>query len=70
MAEFVFLINGDIKKFDRYEDIPSKFDNVIKFKPDFSEGPHSHEEHEELEMWNNRLKKLMEKEIASRNKNR
>jgi hypothetical protein len=70
MAEFVLLIDGKLKTFDNYDDLPEEFDNVIKFIPDYSEGPHTHEEHEEIELWNSRLQKLMEKENASRNKNR
>ena len=29
--EFVILIDGELKTFDKYEDIPEVFDNVIKF---------------------------------------
>jgi hypothetical protein len=63
--EFVLLVDGVLKTYTRYEDIPNKFDNVIKFRPDFSEGPHSDEEHEMLHYWNEKLQKLMEKERAS-----
>lgn len=63
--EFVLLVDGVLKTYTRYEDIPNKFDNVIKFRPDFSEGPHSDEEHEMLHHWNEKLQQLMEKERAS-----
>ena len=38
--EFVLLINGELKTFTEYEDIPEDFDNVIKFLPDV---PHDHD---------------------------
>ena len=67
MAEFQFIINGELITFDNYEDIPKEFDHVIKFIPDLPEpegedGNHTDEQHEELEKWNGRLQELMEKE--------
>jgi hypothetical protein len=62
MAEFVILRNGVLETYDRYEDIPEKFDNVIKFIPDYSDGPHTHEEHDELHLWNEKLKQLLKRE--------
>ena len=68
--EFVLLVNGELKTYTNYDDIPEIFDNVIKFIPEITDGPHTQEEHEETEKWNERLQKLMEKEYASSNKNR
>ena len=68
--EFVLKINGKLETFTKYEDIPDEFDNVIKFIPEIPDGPHSHNEHEEIEKWNEKLQLLMEKERASSNKNR
>ena len=68
MAEFQFIINGELTTFDRYEDIPDEFEHVIKFLPDIPEpvdDDHTDEEHEELAKWNDRLQELMEKERAS-----
>ena len=69
MAEFQFIINGELVTFDKYEDIPEEFEHVIKFLPDIPELPEGHtdEEHEELALWNTRLQKLMEKEHARSN---
>lgn len=68
MAEFVILRNGVLETYHNYEEIPQKFDNVIKFIPDYNEGPHTHEEHEELHLWNDKLKELLKRETnASRN---
>lgn len=70
--EFVILRNGILETYNKYEDIPDDFDNVIKFVPVIPEGPHTEEQHEEIEKWNDKLQLLMqkEKENASRNKNR
>ena len=68
MAEFQFIINGELITFDNYEDIPDEFEHVIKFLPDIPEpvnDDHTDEEHEELAKWNDRLQELMEKERAS-----
>ncbi len=37
MAEFQFIINGELVTFDKYEDIPDEFEHVIKFIPDIPE---------------------------------
>ena len=70
MAEFQFIINGELVTFDKYEDIPDEFEHVIKFLPDIPEpvnDDHTDEEHEELAKWNDRLQELMEKERARSN---
>ena len=53
--------------FDKYEDIPDEFEHVIKFLPDIPPEPHTEEEHEEIQEWNNKFQELMEKERASSN---
>ena len=70
MAEFQFLINGELVTYDKYEDIPETFDHVIKFLPDNPEpegdsGNHTEEQHKAMAVWNVRLQELMEKERAS-----
>ena len=67
MAEFVFKVNGELVSFDKYEDIPEKFEHVIKFIPDVPPEPHTEEEHAEMALWNTRLQELMEKERARSN---
>ena len=69
MAEFQFIINGELVIFDKYEDIPDEFEHVIKFihdlpEPEGEDGNHTEEQHEELAKWNDRLQELMEKERA------
>ena len=67
MAEFQFIINGELVTFDKYEEIPDEFDHVIKFLPDVIPEPHTEEQHEEMAQWNTRLQELMEKERARSN---
>jgi hypothetical protein len=69
MAEFQFIINGELVTYDKYEDIPDEFEHVIRFLPDAPEpegedGNHTKEQHQEMSVWNGRLQELMEKERA------
>ena len=67
MAEFQFIINGELVLYDKYEDIPEDFEHVIRFIPDVPPEPHTEDEHEEMAKWNIRLQELMEKERARSN---
>lgn len=63
--EFVILRNGVLETYDKYEDIPESFDNLIKFLPYVPEAEHHHEdehEHEMIAEWNEKLKELMKRE--------
>ena len=64
MHEFVIMIDGQLQTFNNFEDIPNEFDHVIKFRPEMPEGPHTEEQHQEIEQWNSKLQKLMEIERA------
>ena len=72
MAEFKFIVDGEVVTVNRYEDIPEKFEHVIKFLPEVPApegggGNHTDEQHAEMARWNGRLQALMEKERASSN---
>lgn len=67
--EFVLLIKGELKTYTNYEDIPEQFDNVIKFLPDIPDGPHSHEQHEEIDSWHMKFKNLMSRETNGNHTN-
>jgi hypothetical protein len=64
--EFVILRNGVLETYDKYDDIPEEFDNLIKFLPNIPDGPHTHEQHEEIDSWNEKLKELLKKETNAR----
>lgn len=61
---FVLIVNGELKTFYDYNDIPEDFDHVIKFMPDVPPSPHSHDQHEEMEKWTDLLQQLVAKERA------
>lgn len=67
-GEFVLMVNGQLLTYSDYDDIPETFDHVISFKPDLIPGPHTEDEHEELDTWNDKLQRLLEIERASSNK--
>ena len=67
MAEFQFIVNGELVTYDSWENIPEEFEHVIKFIPDVPPDPHTEDEHAEIEIWNTRLQQLMEKERARSN---
>jgi hypothetical protein len=69
-GEFRLIVNGELKTFYDYRDIPEEFDHVIAFLPEIPPGPHTHNEHDEIALWNSRLQKLMEKERACSNEKR
>jgi hypothetical protein len=60
--KFVILNNGVLETYTKYEDIPESFDNVINFSPKIPDGPHTHDEHDEIDQWNDKLKELMKRE--------
>ena len=70
MAEFQFLLtNGSFITYKNWEDVPEDLElkHVIKFLPDSPPEPHTEEQHKEMEMWNDRLQKLLERERAGSN---
>jgi hypothetical protein len=66
-GEFIIKVGSALVTYDDYDDIPMEFDNLISFKPDAPEPPHSEEDHEEMEKYNTKLQELMGRENASSN---
>lgn len=62
MHKFVFLINEKLETFSTWESIPDEFDHIIEFVPSIPDGPHTNEQHEEIEKWHQRLQMLIDKE--------
>ena len=60
--EFIILNKGKLEKYDNYNNIPQSFDNVIKFLPKIPDGPHTEEQHIEIESWNTKFKELISRE--------
>lgn len=65
---FVIMISGRLHEFQRYEDIPEKFDHVIEFCPEIPPGPHTQDQHDEIDSWVPKFERLMEIERASSRK--
>jgi len=61
-GEYKILKDGKILKYDNYDDIPQEFDNVISYKPDWPEPPHTEEEHAIMAVYNDKLQELMKRE--------
>ena len=60
--KFVVRINECLLEFSNYDEIPLEFDNLIRFEPEIPPEPHTEEQHEEIEKWNDKLKILMKRE--------
>jgi hypothetical protein len=63
MGKYVIMVNGKLNTYENYEDIPKRFDHVIEFAPDIIPGPHTEEEHREMDSWNSKLQDLMKREL-------
>ena len=64
MAEFTVMKAGKLLTYTNYADIPAELDCVIKFVPDVAGGPHTEDEHDLIDSWNDKLQRLMEIERA------
>jgi len=60
--EFIIKDKGNLTTYTNYEDIPQVFDHVIKFLPEIPPEPHTQEQHDEIDQWDNKLKQLMKRE--------
>ena len=66
-GEFVIRIGSAIITYKSFDEIPLEFDNLISFKPDAPEPPHTEEDHKEMEKYSEKLQELMRRENASSN---
>jgi hypothetical protein len=61
-GEFDIIIDGVAHRYTNYDDIPMVFDNLIRFEPEIIPEPHTEEQHEIMETYNDKLKELMKRE--------
>ena len=61
---FVIMRGNALAEYDLYENIPDNFDHVIEFLPEIPPEPHTPEQHEEIDSWNDKFLRLMEIEHA------
>ena len=57
-GEFIIKIGEELITYTDYDDIPNTFDHVIKFNPDWPEPPHTQEDHDYMETFNDKLQRL------------
>ena len=67
---FVIMKDDQLSEYTEYEQIPDQFDHVIEFAPEIPMGPHTDQQHEEIDQWQNKFERLMEIEHASSRKKR
>jgi hypothetical protein len=67
---FVILRCGILETYHNFDDIPRDLDHVIEFAPTIPPGPHTDQEHEEIDQWNQKLQELMRIEYARSGQNR
>ena len=58
-GEYVIMVAGELITYTDYNDIPNTFDHVIKFNPDWPPSPHTQEDHDYMETFNDKLQVLM-----------
>ena len=56
------MVEGELKTYSNFDEIPQIFDHVIKFVPHVSSEPHTESQHEEIAGWNEKLQELMRRE--------
>ena len=67
---FVIMQDDKLYEYTEYDQIPDDFDHVIEFAPEIPPGPHTDQQHEEIEQWQTKFERLMEIEHASSRKKR
>ena len=67
---FVIMQDDKLYEYTEYDQIPNEFDLVIEFAPEIPPGPHTDQQHEEIEQWQTKFERLMEIEHASSRKKR
>ncbi len=60
-GKFKVLIDGEVKKYTNYNDIPEKIDDVIQCLFDVPEPPHTDEQHEEMEQHVSKINELVKR---------
>ena len=56
--------DDQLSEYTEYEQIPDWFDHVIEFVPEIPPGPHTDQQHQEIDSWNDKMQELMRIEHA------
>ena len=65
---FVIMQDDRLYEYTEYDQIPDDFDHVIEFAPEIPLGPHTDQQHDEIDQWQVKFSRLMEIEYASSRK--
>ena len=63
IGEYTVKIGDKIFEYTNVNDIPEKFDHLIKFVPTSPPGPHSEEEHELIDSFMIKFKEIQKRGI-------
>lgn len=61
-GRYVVRDKGELLEYNTFEDIPLVFDHLIAFEPEYTPGPHTHEQHLEMEKFQSLLQELLQRE--------
>jgi len=69
---YIVLVDGELRHLDHWDQIPAEVDAIIKFLPDIPPGPHTHEQHEQIDRLTEIFQSFMQRERrhASRDQDR
>jgi len=59
---FKIIVNGELKTYHDWREIPKVIDEVVCFLPDFIPGPHQPGEHEANAEWYVRFKEVLRRQ--------
>jgi len=65
---FVIMRRDKIETYDCYDHVPDDLDHVIEFVPEIPPGPHTQQQHDEIDSWLDHFNTLMEKAYATSGK--
>lgn len=61
-GEYKILVDGEVRHFNHWDDIPLMLERVISFKPHIPPGPHTPEQHREIESFTEKFMSIMKRE--------
>lgn len=62
---FDIIVDGKIQTYTRIEDIPATFEHLVAFLPEIPPGPHTTEQHAEIDGWQEKFNQLLGRARAS-----
>lgn len=66
---FVIREGDQLFTYNDFEEIPSAYDNLIEFKPEYPPPPHTKEQHDYIDTFGRKLDELMNRERRNASSN-